>query len=616
MQPTIFVKPAGAASGDRSGPASGAPHPSQDQRASVLGGELVAQLLPPDVTPRQSRIIAGAALVCGLIGDLGADGRLVGVGMSAYLLSVVAALSITIIARTQQETSSAPRTLGIPPQSLLVLLGAGLFATLILVRDSAEMFTANLLVTIGALILASAMTPGSGLNLFAIRVRDIVGTFFVRGIYAGLGTPLFAFTDARKIFRSSRGSSANANLAGGIARAVLLGTAITLFFGVLLAAGDPVFERSVSWIVDWNMPAVSNHLVGIFIATWPIVGLLWAASRIRSEKVAAATSVDTVTTASPDAAEPLRMLVPITLNRLDGLVALGAVNTLFGVFMLTQLRVLFGGQAYVMATTGLTLAQYARNGFFALTVTAGLVIGMLLVLDYLLRDDGLAKWHVFRRLSVSLLVLVGVMIVSATTRMLLYVDAFGFTVDRLIALAIMGWLTLVSAWFGATVLRGRPARFVVGSMLLGAAALVVMNVINVDAIVARSVISRGVARGGIAAERPLDAQYLANQLGADAVPVLVEATLDGRLAMATTGVESRTGTYTGVATGARTGATTGSCTPPEITANRLLEEWGPYTPQHLSRWTVGSWRARRAVAANATALAAMACKPDEPRTTR
>ncbi|MES2525308.1 MAG: DUF4173 domain-containing protein [Gemmatimonadota bacterium] len=625
MQPTTFVEAAGiSALASAPLPAGTVPVPDLAGPAGpqLAGAQvppfavgLTHQLLPPDVSPRQSRIVAGAALACGVVGDLCADGRLVGAGMSAYLLAVIAALSTTIIARVQGETSALPRALGMPPQSLLALLGAGLFALLIMMRDSVEMFTANLLVTLGALTLASALTPGSGLNLFALRVRDLVATFFVTGVYAGLGAPLFAVTDARQLFRSSRAASAGANLAGGIVRALLIGLVITLFFGALLATGDPVFGRSVSWLVDWDVPELSEHLLGILVGTWPIVGLLWAASRDRSGASASAALADVAhpTDAVPDGAtaDPLRTLLPLTLNRLDGLVALGALNTLFGVFMLTQLRVLFGGQAYVMATTGLTVAQYARNGFFALTVTVGLVIGLLLVLDYLLRDDKLAKWHVFRRLSVSLLLLVGVMIVSATARMLLYVDAFGFTVDRLIALAIMSWLTFVSAWFGVTVLRGRPARFVIGSLVLGAATLGVLNVMNVDAIVARSEISRGVERGGIAAERPMDAQYLVNQLGADAVPVLVAATIDGSLAKATIGVDRQPGVFTEPQASVPAGQTPGVCSPAAVTAHRLLQEWGPTTPAHLSRWTLGRWRARRAVAANAPALAAMACKPDE-----
>jgi hypothetical protein len=77
----------------------------------------------------------------------------------------------------------------------------------------------------------------------------------------------------------------------------------------------------------------------------------------------------------------------------------------------------------------------------------------------------------------------------------------------------------VLAWFAATVLRGRPERFTAGAVVSGFLALLVLNFMNPDALVARVNIER--ARAGY----ELDVLYLSS-LSGDAVPRLVEALPD------------------------------------------------------------------------------------------
>ena len=52
-------------------------------------------------------------------------------------------------------------------------------------------------------------------------------------------------------------------------------------------------------------------------------------------------------------------------------VALYGLVVLLALFLGTQARVLFGGAAYLEATAGLTVAEYARAGFFQLVVAGG-----------------------------------------------------------------------------------------------------------------------------------------------------------------------------------------------------------------------------------------------------
>ncbi len=120
----------------------------------------------------------------------------------------------------------------------------------------------------------------------------------------------------------------------------------------------------------------------------------------------------------------------------------------------------------------------------------------------------------FRALSATLLVLIGLMMMSAVQRMRLYMDAYGLTQDRVYAMAFMIWIGVVLALFGATVLRGMRNRFAFGAVTTGFATLAVLNIMNPDAVIVRT----NLARAEAGAE--LDLEY-ATRLHADAIPELI-----------------------------------------------------------------------------------------------
>jgi hypothetical protein len=94
--------------------------------------------------------------------------------------------------------------------------------------------------------------------------------------------------------------------------------------------------------------------------------------------------------------------------------------------------------------------------------------------------------------------------------MRLYMQHFGLTELRVYATGGIIWLAVVSAWFAATVLRGRRHAFAVGALVAGFAATFALNVLSPDALIARTNVTRPV----------VDVSYLA-RLSDDAVPTLV-----------------------------------------------------------------------------------------------
>jgi hypothetical protein len=167
--------------------------------------------------------------------------------------------------------------------------------------------------------------------------------------------------------------------------------------------------------------------------------------------------------------------------------------------------------------------------------------------------------------------------------MRLYVHYYGVSADRLYATAFMIWLAVVFAWLVLTVLRSRPRAFAAGLVASGFAVLLVLNVLNPDALVARANLAREAAgRTGAAGADPA---YLAS-LGGDAVPALVSAL---------------TGPRAGAAAQAERCAA----------AARLLARWSGDRRERMTRswtqWNAGRARALEAVAAREAELRGLAC---------
>jgi hypothetical protein len=339
-----------------------------------------------------------------------------------------------------------------------------------------------------------------------------------------------------------------------VALGVLLAAPFLVLFGALFASADTVFANVLQNLFAFDLGSVVSHAVQIGFWGAVTAGYLrWSLLA----RPAAWTFAE---------ATPRPGIVPVAT-------ALGLLNVLFLVFVIVQLRYFFGGAALIEETTGLTYSEYARRGFFELVAASGLVLPVLHGANHLLRGETPEHLKIFRRLAGILLVLLAVVMASALERMRLYVAAYGLSEDRLYATAFMVYLLGVFAWFAWTVLRGVPQRFAFGALIQGFVVLAGLHVLNPDAFIVRTNLTRQ------ATERPFDAEYAAS-LGADAVPPLLHA-------LPSLGETER-------------------C----AVASVLLRRWG----QGDADWRTWNWsraRARRLVSGQANALRALTC-PSTP----
>jgi hypothetical protein len=195
-------------------------------------------------------------------------------------------------------------------------------------------------------------------------------------------------------------------------------------------------------------------------------------------------------------------------------IPLGTMIAIFTIFVTIQVQYLFGGEDLIQSTLGLSYAEYARRGFFELVTVTALVVPLLLRSEWML-DTGVSKNRKsFAALATVLLILVSIVMASALERMRLYADAYGLTQDRFYATAFMLWIATVLGWLISTVLRGQRRRFAFGAIVSGFLFLAGLNIINPNAIIARTDMNRS------RAVRPVDVHHLSN-LSADAVPTIL-----------------------------------------------------------------------------------------------
>ena len=428
--------------------------------------------------------LLGSALFLGLLGDELL--RATPLGLNAFLWIAALCAVVVLLARRIGTSLSGGRVWMIPT---LVL-----FSALLVWRDSAWLVALDLFAIVVALSLGALRSPRP--------VRQAGLTDYMVGLaHAGAAASGKAMTlmqediDWDEVPRGQPGRQALA-----VGRGLMLAAPLVFLFGALFVAADSVFQGYVRSAV----PDPRNLL--LHVALVALFG--WVSAGLVREYLFKPKPVEA-------SVEPWFRLGATELT-----VVLALLDLLFLAFVLVQLRYLFGGASLVEDRTHLTYAEYARHGFFELVTVAALVLPVLLLADWARRRDPARRDRLFQILAGALILLLFVIMASALQRMRLYQREYGLTELRVYATGVMLWLAVVFVWAGFTVLRGRRDLFAVGALVSGFAAILAINVVNPDALIARTNLNRP----------NLDLPYLM-QLSDDATPELVKAlpTLEPRL---------------------------------------------------------------------------------------
>ncbi|MFW6089422.1 MAG: DUF4153 domain-containing protein [Gemmatimonadota bacterium] len=525
--------------------------------------------MPPAALPVRAVLATGLGL--GVAGDVLLRGP-GGPGVNVFLLFVGLGAAVWALSRRARLTLS---------REALLMMGIGIaLATTLVVRGSEALRFVAFLAAGVAFALPAFRAGGAWLRRSGVsrQVEAVLGAGMnaLAGSFRLIGATLVGPAGRQNASRASVGEAASArrHTAWAVLRGVLLAIPFLFLFGALFMSADRMFSDLVTDVFRLDFGQIASHLVVTLVLTWLACGYL---------------------TGFLTGTHPVEMPGAVRFRPRLGLVEIGVallmVDLLFAAFVGVQFRYLFGGSAMVEVTPGLTYAEYVREGFGQLMLACALVLPPLLAADWLLDARGRRDALAFRVLGGLLLLLLVMIIASAFQRVHAYQAVYGLTEPRFYGALFLVWLTLLTAWFAATVLRGHRERFAFPALVSGFAFVAFLVAVNPDVRIARTNLERAAdvpaATEAVEPVEGVDAAYLAS-LGADAVPVLMAGLADL--------------------------PTQPRC----VLARGLLERWGPDATRE-SDWRHWNWpesRAREVVGAGVDTLRAMAanrddCPPDE-----
>lgn len=208
-------------------------------------------------------------------------------------------------------------------------------------------------------------------------------------------------------------------------------------------------------------------------------------------------------------------------GRLEWALPLAALDLLFGAFAMVQAVVVLGGRDAIMANTGMSRSEYARQGFWQLMVITVLTLAVVALAHRWAPRGTESDRRLVRLVLGALCLLTLVVVASALGRMWYYVDASGLTQLRLWVLVVEIWLGLV---FLLVLVAGalRSSSWLPRAVVLSAmTAAAVYGLMGPDAIVAEQNVAR------FERTNRIDLRNI-NGLSLDAVPALDRLPADHR----------------------------------------------------------------------------------------
>ncbi len=361
-----------------------------------------------------------------------------------------------------------------------------------------------------------------GVWIFAFRIGRVLEFRWVDFIVATIRTPLESLFGwgpvAGEAVRQTIGARAMKTKLVAILRGLLLALPVFFIFLGLLVSADLVFADYVREAFQWldveRLMQILRRLFVVLFATAFSLGAIVMALREREENISGHKQESATT----------------FLGIIEATVILVLIDLLFGAFVVIQFAYLFGGEANITAA-GYNYSEYARRGFFELTVLAVLSLGFIIGLDRWTKRENASSKRWYNALSTCLVALMGVILASALKRLLLYEDAYGFTRLRTYTHVAIGWMGVMFVVFLILLYRERLRRFAPVAALGVLGFTLTLNVLNVDAFIVRQNVKRYVASGDIDIVQEtkwndsgtvnLDLHYLF-ALSSDAIPSLVD----------------------------------------------------------------------------------------------
>lgn len=444
---------------------------------------------PSDLAPV---FIVGGGLVMGFIGDILFYNYGQGINIPLYVglgLTLLAALIYFFRPRLY-----IPNMLfAIPAIFCAVAMGLFISPALSFFNFCFALLSILIMVTFGR----EPRLLGGEWRVFVVGLIEIS----IGGI---LIIPILVLNSAAQWARTLTGDTpTNSRTAFAIMRGCLLALPIIIVFALLLGSADIVsgnfLEDVFSIFYFKDLEELIAHLSLIGVLAWLTIftlgTLLHNHPLLRTREY-------------PDLTQNFR------LGFIEISIVLGSLTALFLFFVIIQAAYLFGGESNI-TSQGYTYAEYARRGFFELIAVSILTMGLIVGARLIAKVDTPRHEQTLQGLSIGLILMALIMLVSAYRRLSLYEDAYGYTHLRVVSHVFMIWLGLLFLILIADLLKVYPNLFWMGSVGVSVGFWMTLNIINLDAFIAKHNIER------YTQTNKLDTVYLFS-LSDDAVPAMIQ----------------------------------------------------------------------------------------------
>ncbi len=334
-------------------------------------------------------------------------------------------------------------------------------------------------------------------QLFKFGLLDFAVNYFL----SGMETLIRPWPVLAAAGKQTANSKERRQLLLPIMRGLLLAAPILCIFTLLLSSADLIFADRLQDMIDaldlGNTPELISRAFLIGFASFAALGLLVQALHSLDYQLLGADKPH---------------FIPV-LGLIESGIILGGINILFAAFVFIQFRYLFGGAANI-TETGYTYSEYARRGFGELTLVVFISLLVLLALSAVVRRQSRNEVMIFNALNALAVALVGVMVVSALQRLLLYEEIYGFTRLRTYSHLAIIWLGALFVPYLVALLAGRLRWFAPGALFAVIGFTATLNGLNVDRFIAARNIDRATRNG------ELHTRYLVT-LSDDALPELL-----------------------------------------------------------------------------------------------
>lgn len=219
-------------------------------------------------------------------------------------------------------------------------------------------------------------------------------------------------------------------------RRIVIVTPVVVVLLILLGGADPIIDNAIHKIGVW-LPTITISQRAVFFA-FLLVVMLGACSRL------------------PELRFALPQIQPQFRNgptAKDGIVLVGSTLATLVLFLVLQIAYLFV-QPPSQVGNGVTYAEYARRGFGQLCVVVTIVGAVILVAERF-RDPGdVDRLRTLRRLESATIAAAGLILLSALRRVVLYEEAYGYTVARIHATAYIVFIAAFLVLLALELRRG------------------------------------------------------------------------------------------------------------------------------------------------------------------